>query len=349
MAKGKPDHQHEMVASAIAFGLSLAYPAAKITLGTKIADLKLKPDVFIDHCNGKQWAYEVVNKNAAVDKIVSKHKQYQTAGVYDYWIVSETLSPEKPISEDALQQSVWLFEEPLPDHPPRFKMNRNLQQVLLQIGNGNLYTFMLNKPLLELADHWQVQMALMGVAIYRQTPKNDAYVELAEDMIPLPHLVFGDDGQPRKMEGIPEGSPVEAQSLLNITPDKPVFASDIIDGLNEIMQPEAIQTLIIEALQQAAEAAQGIEIDPHSEAVENFQNTIAQLTKNPPQTSDEALLLFSSINQLLSFFPEDVRADLEIFFRPLQEMQRLMKWKKWFQSNDHFLALTKKINLGDTQ
>jgi hypothetical protein len=53
----------------------------------------LKPDVYIRHPDGRQWAYEMVHGNSHPAHLNENHHRYQASGIRDIWILWDDLRP----------------------------------------------------------------------------------------------------------------------------------------------------------------------------------------------------------------------------------------------------------------
>lgn len=253
MTKGSPDPQHELMITGLARCLMIACPHIDLYLGKVIPDLELKPDIFAVHSDGRRWAYEMVNQNADAGKIEIKHHLYGRAGVPVYWILWEDQAPGGRLDADKItKQSIWATEDQLKGRR-RYRLNK-LQQTLVGLGRGRLYTFSLGKPLLDEVDHWLFKLFLIGLDIYQVSSGQlgDNPIEGYWEFIPLPYLAFNEEGQPQLKPGAGElASSLAAvsQPLTDIPTDRPFLLKDRLQDLDDLLSsPGRFQTLLAQSL-----------------------------------------------------------------------------------------------------
>jgi hypothetical protein len=235
MAKGSPDNQHELIVTGIGRCLKAAYTEAKLSFGKVIPDIRLKPDIFVDHLNEQRWAYEVVNKNRPIQEIEAKHRKYAQAGVQAHWILWQTLGPEKPLDDTLIAQSMWISDE-IVEVPRRYKLNR-LQRTLACLGDGYLYVFSIYKPFLDVVESSPLKLVMAGLDVYQFAPDHLDEQESAGDwaFVPLPYLVFNPQGRPC-CSPVVDGISPDIQSLVGVSPEMPVFLQEQLTTLDTLLQ-----------------------------------------------------------------------------------------------------------------
>lgn len=69
-------------------------PPAVYREGRRVKPVGLKPDVYLQHPDGRQWAFEMVHGNRHPDHLLKNHERYVQAGIRDIWILWDDLSPK---------------------------------------------------------------------------------------------------------------------------------------------------------------------------------------------------------------------------------------------------------------
>ncbi|MDH4138080.1 MAG: hypothetical protein OEW09_15385 [Anaerolineae bacterium] len=343
MAKGSPDSEHELIVSGIGRCLQTAYPMAELTFGQVVPDLNLKPDIFIDHRNGQRWAYEVVNKNIDARKFEAKHQHYAQAGVQLHWILWQALGPEKPLDDTLTVQSVWISDE-IVDAPRRYKLN-GLQRTLARLGGGHLYVFSIHKPFLGLVKHWGLKLMMAGLDIYHFRPDqlDRDWVEGSWDPVPLPYLVFDEQGQPQCKSGIDKIPPF-LQSYAESLSDKPFFAPKAFADLDDMVQaPDVLVAFITQALTQLGEQhahVQLLETEELAQAFERLQEFRAEMSKTQVPNETDALRALDALDNLIAALPLQLQRILREVIPVTGGMVRqMLELKRWFDEDEHLQKL----------
>lgn len=343
MAKGSPDSEHELIVSGIGRCLKTAYPTAKLTFGQVVPDLNLKPDIFIDHRNGQRWAYEIVHKNRETGRIEAKHEEYTQAGVPVCWILWQALGPEKPLYDTLAVQSVWVSDEVV-DAPRRYKLN-GLQRTLARLGRGRLYVFCVHKPLLGLVEHWGLKLAMVGLDIYDFVPDqlDEEWVEGNWNPVPLPHLVFDEQGQPQSKPGI-DTIPLFLQSYAESLSDKPFFAPKAFADLDNMVQsPDALLASMLQALTQLGEQHADVQLPKTEEltrALEHLQELRVKMSRKQNAGEIDALQVFGALDNLIAALPLQLQGILRDVIPVTGDMVRqMLELKRWFDEDEHLQRL----------
>ena len=343
MAKGSPDSEHELVITGLGRCLRLAYPAAQLSLGTVVPELNLKPDIFVNNSDGRQWAYEAVNKNVNGKEIEAKHRTYAQAGVRDYWILWEARHPGKSLDDSILAQSVWITDE-MVEGPFRCKLN-GLQRTLARLGGGHLYVFFVHKPLLGLVEHWGLKLAMVGLDIYHflTDELDEEWVKGSWDLVPLPYLVFDEQGQPQckpGMDSIPPFLQPYAESLSN----KPFFAPKTLADLDAMVQaPEALLASILQALTQLGEQHAHVQLPETEElaqAFEHMQKLRVEMSKKQNTEETDLLRALDALDNLIVALPMPLQSAFREIIPVTGDMVRqMLELKRWFDEDEHLQKL----------
>jgi hypothetical protein len=343
MVKGRPDSEHELIVTGVGRCLQTAYPMAKLTFGQVVPDLNLKPDIFIDHLDGQRWAYEVVNKNIDTRTIKAKHQKFAQAGVQPYWILWQTLGPGKFLYETLTVQSVWVSDEVV-DAPRRYELN-GLQRTLARLGGGYLYIFSVHKPFLELVEHWGLKLVMVGLDIYHFRPDHldEEWVEGSWDLVPLPYLVFDEQGQPQfkpGMDSIPPFLQPYAESLSN----KPFFAPKALADLNAMVQaPDGLVASITQALTQLGEQHAHVQLPETEElaqAFEHMQKLRVEMSKKQNTEETDLLQALDALNDLIVALPMPLQSAFREIIPVTGDMVRqMLELKRWFDEDEHLQKL----------
>jgi hypothetical protein len=347
MAKGSPDSQHELIVTGIGRCQKVAYPQAELSFGTKVPDLGLKPDIFVDHLNGQRWAYEVVNKNRHVREIEAKHRKYLQSGVQAYWILWQMLGPEKSLDDTSIFQSVWISDE-IVDAPRRYHLNE-LQRTLARLGEGRLYVFSIHKPFLDLVEHWTLKLVMTGLDIYHFSTDRLAaeWIEGNWDFVPLPYLIFDERGRPHCKPGVDKIPPF-LQPFMESFSGGPVFAPEAWARLEALIQaPDFLLVSMRQALTQLGEQY-GHEKLPQTEelagAFDHFQKLVSELSQNRAAREADLLQVMDALDKLIAALP----VHLQSAFREIMPMtgdmlRRILELKRWFEEDEHLQELLAKM------
>jgi hypothetical protein len=343
MAKGSPDSRHELMLSGIARCLELAHPGVWLSRGKAVE--RLKPDVYASLPDGRQWAYEVIYKNAHADAIEAKHQRYDQAGIRDYWILWESLAPERPLDDRAVTQSVWISNE-VASAPRRYKLN-NLQRTLTQLGKGHLYAFSIHQPILRLVKNWGLKLAMIGLYVYNFSPEqigaHKTRIEGDWDLIPLAGLTFSEQGQPRLKPGFGE-IPTPLRALVELRSDEAVSIQQSFAMLdNTLHSPGALAAPMTQGFKRLGEQYAQLDMPQTEEfvqAAQRFQEITQNIAANP--TADEASVLqaLSAFDQVVGFLPPHVQIAVRDVMPITGDMMRqTLEIKRWFEQDEHLQKL----------
>jgi hypothetical protein len=198
MTRGQESPSHKAMFEAFELRLRTCFPGSKITLGKKIQPVGLKPDIYVEHPDGRRWAFEMIYRNAHARHLLENHERYDSAGIRDFWILWDTLAPA--VSRPPADQGV------LTDylHTRKRAKNTKLLQAVAQIHHEHcgvwptpVYAFsfqefgsMIENP------HPIMQAISTGVTAYlieeiAQTAKTLYY---STEYVPIVELGFDNDG-----------------------------------------------------------------------------------------------------------------------------------------------------------
>lgn len=347
MTQGSPDNQHELMVTGLARCLRQAFPRANFTFGTVVSDLGLKPDIFVSHPDGRRWAYEMVNKNAAADEIKSKHQKYLAAGVSAYWILWENLAPAKPLDADkVISQAIWV-DEALLEEPRQYWLNK-LQRTLAELGGGCLYVFAIYKPLLDLVEHWALKLIVIGLDIYKLQPQpHPGKVTADIDFVPLPYLVFGEQGQPQLRPDADEISPYLSSVMdprIQFPSDGPVFIKESFGNLDSLFgSPEEMQQLmqqaLIQALSQSVADYSPADLAQLGEELQSYKERMPATSTTTDFEKPEQLL--TALVEYLDSLPPIIQEAFRVVFDfPNKEtIGQLIELKQWYEEDPYLQEL----------
>jgi hypothetical protein len=148
----------------------------------------LRPDIFVQHPDGKKWAFEMVHRNSQATHLLENHRRYLEAGIQDIWILWQDLEPSagRPRSIDQGVMPRFLSEQRL------YKLGAP-QRAILDMQEGEvrtLYAFTVNTLGTE-ARAGQSSFSTttrIGITVYKfegwagqkRYPAQDAFVALHE-------------------------------------------------------------------------------------------------------------------------------------------------------------------------
>ena len=69
-------------------------PPAVYSFGSKVESVGLKPDIYVQHPDGRQWAFEMVHGNSSARHLLDNHRRYASHGIHDVWILWDSLRPK---------------------------------------------------------------------------------------------------------------------------------------------------------------------------------------------------------------------------------------------------------------
>ena len=134
---------HKAAIEAIGRRLRQLYPPSRVRIreNKQLGRMELRPDIYVEHGDGRHWAYEIVHGNTR--DLKEKHDVYAGEGIRDIWIVSDLLIPKSRRQPASLDQGVMF---PAGDEKLYYHLNRP-QRELLETQNGEtryLFAFTVN-------------------------------------------------------------------------------------------------------------------------------------------------------------------------------------------------------------
>lgn len=194
-----PDPQHQLMAEAFVRRLQQLFPGAKFSEGKVVKSVGLKPDVYLGHKDGRQWAFEMVFKNGQASHLLNNHERYARAGIQDYWIFWKSLDlKSKSKRKTSLDQG--MMSEFL-DAPKIYKLTQPHCAVLeMQTGPVRyLYAFtdnMLDGSKVSLETDLMKTFAI-GLMVYKfEGWSGEVEYSARFEYVPLLELNFTDSGLP---------------------------------------------------------------------------------------------------------------------------------------------------------
>jgi len=194
MARGKESSQHKVIVEALAIHLSALFKT-KPSIGAQISN-DLKPDIYIEHPDGRKWAYEAVYMHQDPSQVYAKHARYCDAGVCDHWILWEDIRPHRRKRKADEGQLFFIDMEDSFLHQPS-----ELQKAILQIQTGDerfLYAFnaRLPKTIDNLPATLLARSASIGIDIYNIQSSNAGPKYLVHhEYHPLYEVQYGENGK----------------------------------------------------------------------------------------------------------------------------------------------------------
>jgi len=200
----KPDSEHELMVKALAERLARLYPdCVALTLGKVVKSVGLKPDIYIEHSDGRKWAFEMVHKNVDSEKIRRNHERYQSAGISDTWILWQSLEPKSG-------PHIPLAQGQFPiDVPKWYELNMPQKTLLSLQPEGNRFLFAFDIGTAEeremIGPNPLIQAQWTGIIIYdfSDWDGGEACVVRDKDFVTIPMLEFSPTGQPMSSQ-VPE-------------------------------------------------------------------------------------------------------------------------------------------------
>lgn len=193
----KPGPQHEAMKEAFAKRLRQLYPEPphEYSEGRKVKPVGLKPDVYVRHPDGRQWAFEMVHGNSHASHLLRNHERYAQAGIHDVWILWDDLRPRagRQASADQGVMLGLLGEE-------RIYPLTKPQRAILEMQTGDvryLYAFAVD-PLSagrQVAETELMQALAIGVDVYRFVGwDGQERYPATHDYVPMFKLEFAPNG-----------------------------------------------------------------------------------------------------------------------------------------------------------
>ncbi len=188
---------HETMVEAFAKRLQQLYPdpPTRYSLGRKVTPPGLKPDVYVEHPDGRKWAFEMVHGNRSPEHMLDNHARYAEAGISDHWILWEILSPAPP-NKRTPEQGVITG---LVAGKATYRLTRP-QKAILDMQGGStryLYAFTTNPFGVPRADLFSpfIRMVTTGLDVFTfDEPDNQGLYQAILDFVPLMSLEFAPDG-----------------------------------------------------------------------------------------------------------------------------------------------------------
>ena len=227
---------HATMVEAFVNRLQQLYPQSKATysLGRKVTPPGLKPDVYVEHEDGRRWAFEMVHHNRHAQHLLENHRRYAEAGISDHWVLWHDLQPQTQgtPSPDQGVMTALIEEE------RRFTLTAP-QQAILEMQESDmryLYAFTIN-PLKDIRSPETMfsQTVSTGVIIYRFEGWDGEEKAVASQIfVPMYYLEFNDDGT--LQEPIPDLYDAAFNDLADLFGlDEPgVIPSQVVEALDNL-------------------------------------------------------------------------------------------------------------------
>lgn len=271
MARGQESDAHRVMFEALEMRLRKLFPESKLTLGKRIQSVGLKPDIYIEHPDGRKWAYEMIYGNKSSEHTSDNHRRYRNAGIRDYWILWDSLAPSSnalPTDQGVLEQFV--------EAKKRTKATKLLQTLVsihsehMKAGKTTLYAFSLDglNGLIE-NPHRAMQVISTGITVY-QVENIDIqrkYLEYTSDFVTLMELDFDENGCIKIDDKGEDGILREALlKSLGVEEQAQSFPLAYLKNLNQILLnlppriPEDVTKVYVERILKDATAEEILEL-----------------------------------------------------------------------------------------
>lgn len=199
MSKGRESDPHRVMSEAFALRLNTLFSESTIHQGKVIRPVGLKPDVYVAHPDGRQWAYEVVHLNKSLKEIQEKHHRYQAAGIRDYWILWD--DPHPTDTSFSMSQGVLLQEsDSVRQVGPLGKLSKVIYSTHAEYFTNRssvLYAFDYFKQLIDNQQTPEFMKAMaFGIRVYsvQEYATDRDYLSVMREIISLPELGFDQNG-----------------------------------------------------------------------------------------------------------------------------------------------------------
>lgn len=238
MTRGQESDPHRIMLEAFELRLRKQFPDSTISLGKKVKPVGLKPDVYIEHPDGRKWVYEMVYRNGHAQHILDNHQRYKQAGIRDFWILWDTLAP----ATDPPPKHQGIFSE-FTSTLKQAKATNMLSAIAsihaehLRSKKTLLYAFALNE-LDKYVDkpHLVMQIISTGVSVYyiEQFDPEGEFFQYSSDYVPLMELGFGIDGT-IALEKLSQNDELDLELLKAIGMDEQAehFPAQMLQSLNQ--------------------------------------------------------------------------------------------------------------------
>jgi hypothetical protein len=241
MSKGKESDPHSVMAEAFAFRLRKLYPDCEIRLGEKIKPVDLKPDVYIEHPDGRKWAYEVIYKNSHAQHILGNHRRYKEAGIQDFWIswdASKPLTQSAPANQGILRSGLVVKRK-----AKLTTLRKALASIHAEYTENNksfLYYFTFDElGQVNKESHPIMRLISTGITVqeienFVPTEKNFEY---QNNYIPIIDLNFGSDGSLiyQDATGVDENLATDFISKLGLENQAEHFPIQFFESLSQML------------------------------------------------------------------------------------------------------------------
>ncbi len=186
---------HKAIVEAISRRIRQLYPPSRVRIreNKQVGRLSFRPDIYVEHTDGRKWAYEVVHSNSR--KLRKKPDAYVQAGISGIWILWQELGPKTHRASQP-DQGILIHGG---DNPLRCRLNRPERELLsLQTGDERfLYVFAIDPAYrgVELSEF--MKTLTIGFEIYTFMGWSEQRVYPADfEFISLAQADFDEQGRP---------------------------------------------------------------------------------------------------------------------------------------------------------
>lgn len=192
MAKQGAPHQTMVEAFARRLRQLYPEPPAIYSEGKVVKPVGLKPDIYLRHSDGRQWAFEMVHGNRQAQHLLDNHRRYAEAGINDIWILWDELRPKAGPARSMDQGVISTALDTTTIYP----LNGTHRAILeMQSGDDRyLYAFTVDASAVASAF---MQTVAVGLYIYRlQGWNGESHFSAERTFVSVIELQLQDDGRP---------------------------------------------------------------------------------------------------------------------------------------------------------
>ncbi len=190
---------HKAVIEAIGRRLRQLYPPSRVRIreNKQVGRLSFRPDIYVEHTDGRKWAYEIVHGNSR--DLREKHDAYVQAGISDIWVLWQELGPKTHRASQP-DQGVLIHSG---NNPLRYHLNRPERELLsLQTGDERfLYIFTIDPAYRGVKLSEFMKTLTIGFEIFRFAGWSGQHIYPADfEFASLAEAAFDEQGRPYSTE-----------------------------------------------------------------------------------------------------------------------------------------------------
>ena len=343
---------HRTMREAFSKRLHDLYPAPphEYSEGGVVPSVCLKPDIYVKHPDGRQWAFEMVHHNQHSDHLLENHQQYAEAGIDDIWILWDAHRPKSRSRRESPPEQGLLL--PFTESQRVYTLTKP-QLAVLEMQSGqtrHIYTFTVN-PLD--SENSLVRIALMqmlgiGVCIYRfEGWAGQSEYPTACDYVLISDLEFAPDGALRAAKDEAEDIWATMLERLDLEQGGTVIPSEAVRQVEAVLlSPEGQQRLAELLVQQVLQSLPPDEFDSVVRALGRAEPIESPLGQElTPQDAVEASDDAESMERL-AMRAKPVRQHIEcvdlpaplkeilVYMMDQSDLEGIAGWMKWQEQSE---------------